>query len=225
MEHSILIVDDDEGLLSVLKNLFTDEGISVFTCSNGTEGIAKCRTQPFDLVITDIMMPGASGLEVLAEVRRIDPNLLVILITGYASLETAIQAIREGAYDYITKPFTLEEIRIAVRNALERVRLTRENRVLVQKLQEADEQLRLVREIMGSKAGLHSVRGRPQQAGEGEKTLIAGSMLPLHLVSDTAVRKTSLVLDLEKISQLRERGHITEREFELCKTQLFQGLK
>lgn len=225
MAFRILIVDDDEGLLSVLKHLFADEGIDVTTSNDGADGIGKCRTQPFDLVITDIMMPGATGLEVLEAVKKIDPDILVILITGYASLETAIQAIREGAYDYITKPFTLEEIKIAVRNALERVGLARENRLLVQELQEADEQLRLVREIMGSKVAASGVTDGQEQAPGEEKTLIAGSMLPIHLVSDAALRRTSLVLDLERISQLRERGHITEREFALCKTQLFQGLK
>ncbi|OPX40971.1 MAG: hypothetical protein B1H13_04610 [Desulfobacteraceae bacterium 4484_190.3] len=113
MEFSILIVDDDTSLLSVLKNSFQEENYHVTVSSNGLDAIEKCRANSYDLIITDIMMPGATGLEVLSSAKKINPNTLVILITGFASLETAVKAIREGAYDYITKPFRLEEIRIA----------------------------------------------------------------------------------------------------------------
>jgi DNA-binding response OmpR family regulator len=224
-EFNILIVDDDEGLLSVLKHLFAKDGISVATSRDGEEAITRCRNERFDLVITDLMLPRASGLDVLREVRRIHGDLLVILITGYASLETAIQAIREGAYDYITKPFTLEQIQIAVKNALERVRLVQENRRLLRDLQEAARELERLREIVDGQAQDPAVQIHVGQRPDRDLTLIAGNMLPLDLVQDPALRRSSLVLDLERLSELRTRGHITEREFELCKTQLFQQLR
>ena len=116
MKLNILIVDDDKTILSALKTVLDREN-NVTICNDGKKAIQLCRNKKFDLIITDLMMPGANGLEVLTESRKIDPDSLVILITGFASLETAVQAIREGAYDYITKPFKLEEIKIIVNNA------------------------------------------------------------------------------------------------------------
>ena len=127
MKFEILIVDDDKTLLSALKTVLDHEN-HVTICNDGNKAIELCKNEKFDLIITDLMMPGASGLEVLTESRKMDPDILVVLITGFASLETAVQAIREGAYDYITKPFKLDEIRIIVNNAREKIRLIRENK-------------------------------------------------------------------------------------------------
>ena len=113
-----LIVDDDKKLRSLLNSLLVEEGDEVTTCRNGSDAISKCRKEKFDLIVTDLVMPGANGIEVLKEARKHYSDTLVILITGYASLETAIEAIREGAYDYITKPFKLEEFKIVVHNGI-----------------------------------------------------------------------------------------------------------
>lgn len=225
MESKILIVDDDKNLLSVLDTLFTEENYVVTTCSDGLEAIKRCRSEQFDLIITDVMMPGASGLEVLREVKRSDPNVLVILITGFASLETAVKAIREGAYDYITKPFKLDEIKIVVKNAMEKIGLLRENKRLIQDLQEAYEKLHLVREVMGLDGEAEKGRMLSTSSGVQGKTVIAGNLLPHHLLSSRTADQSSLFLQLERISRLREKGLITEREFEVCKSHLLQNLK
>ena len=225
MESKIMIVDDDKNLLSVLNTLFTEENYAVTTCSDGLQAIKKCRAEHFDLVITDVMMPGASGLEVLREVKRSDPNVLVILITGFASLETAVKAIREGAYEYITKPFKLEEIKIVVKNAMEKIALLRENKRLLQYLQEAYEKLHLVREVMGVDGEVEKERMLPSSLGVQGKTVIAGNLLPHHLLSNRIADQSSLFSHLERISRLREKGLITEREFEVCKSHLLQNLK
>ncbi len=148
-----LIVDDDKRLLSVLKSLLSEEGHVVTTFIDGQEAIDACKNTPFDLVISDLMLPGASGIEVLKACRHSHPSTLVVLITGFASLETAIEAIREGAYDYITKPFKMEEMKIVVKNAAEQIRLIRENKRLIQELQDAYEQIRIVKKIMGAAPG------------------------------------------------------------------------
>ena len=224
MLFKILIVDDDTNLLSVLKNIFADEGYEVEVCSNGLEAIQRYQEQPFDLVITDIMMPGASGLDVLKSLRELSPTVLVILITGFASLETAIKAIRDGAYDYITKPFKLEEIKIVVKNAFDRVRLVRENHKLLHKLQEAYKQLDLVEKI----TQIQNDKDEKEADRTGDvlgKTLIAGTMLPYHFMASDVNKRESFVLNLERVSRLREKGHISQGEFELCKARLFQSLK
>lgn len=221
MKFKILIVDDDANLLSVLKDFFTDENHAAETCSNGADAILKFRQESFDLVITDLIMPGMNGLDVLGEVKKIDPAVLVILITGFASLETAIEAIREGAYDYITKPFKLEEIGLAVENALDKIRLVRENRKLFNELQEAYQQLQAVK---GPEGGADGRDGKDGPGG-GKKTFIAGDVPPCHFIASAPDRRAAFVSDLERISRLRDEGFISKKEFELCKSRLFQSLK
>ncbi|MBN2126356.1 MAG: response regulator [Deltaproteobacteria bacterium] len=226
MNLKILIVDDDKKLLSVLKSLLTEEEHDVTAFSDGLEAIARCKEESFDLVITDLMMPGTSGMEVLKEARKIHPETLVILVTGYATLESAIQAIREGAYDYITKPFKLEEIKIVVRNAQERIALVRENDRLFRELEEAYHQLHTLKRIMGAlderEEGDADKAGRRYLSGD---PLIAGSMLPQYYLENKAGMTPPLLSDLERISTLRERGLLSEEEFTLCKSKLLRNLQ
>lgn len=218
MKLKSLIVDDDKKLLSVLKSLLIEEEHEVTACNNGLDAIEKCREHRFDLIITDLMMPGASGLEVLTETRKIHPDTLVILITGFASLETAVQAIREGAYDYITKPFKLEEIKIVVNNAGEKIRLIRENQRLFQELQEAYSQLHTVKKIMREEKRLN-----PDD--KNNKSFIAGSMLPHYYLEKNLDTNPHLLSGLERISALKERGFLSDEEFNLCKSKLFNPMK
>jgi len=174
----ILIVDDDESFLSVLESVLLEEKHDVTTAHNGLEAIENCRKQKFDLVISDLMMPGAGGMEVLAECRKLYPDILVILITGFASLETAVEAIRRGAYDYITKPFKLDELKIVVNNASEKILLIRENQRLFQELKEAEKQLYTVKNIMGAQVEDHRNPDASSPEQRKDKPFIAGSMLP-----------------------------------------------
>ncbi|MBN2418733.1 MAG: response regulator [Deltaproteobacteria bacterium] len=217
MKLKILIVDDDKTLLSALKTVLDQEN-HVTVCNDGNKAIELCQNEKFDLIITDLMMPGANGLEVLTETRKIDPECLVVLITGFASLETAVQAIREGAYDYITKPFKLEEIKIIVNNAREKIRLIRENRKLFEDLQNAYEQLNMMKKL------LEIDHDKSIKEDEDGKHIIAGSMLPYYYSSTLASGKTSILDELERISELKERGLLTEKEFELCKSKLFSNM-
>jgi len=225
MDFQILIVDDDPNMLSVLQESFSEENYCVATSSNGLDAIEKCRTQPYDLIISDIMMPGATGLEVLSTAKRINPDTLVILITGFASLETAVSAIREGAYDYITKPFRLEEIKIVVKNALGNIRLLRENQRLMSELEEAYEQLHLVKRIMVSDHSIDYNKTISTMGDITEKTVITGNGLPHHLLEKRSDGRGNLVLDLERLSRLKLQGMLSEREFELCKSRLFKNRK
>jgi DNA-binding response OmpR family regulator len=217
MELKILIVDDDKTLLSALKTVL-DKDNDVTVCNDGNKAIELCRNEKFDLIITDLMMPGASGLEVLTETRKIDPGSLVVLITGFASLETAVQAIREGAYDYITKPFKLEEIKIIVNNAREKIRLIRENRKLIEDLKNAYEQLNMMKKL------LDIDNDKTIKEDEDGKPIIAGSMLPFYYSSTLSSGKSSILDELERISELKEKGLLTGKEFELCKSKLFSNM-
>ncbi len=133
----MLIAEDDEILGAMLRDFLQKPERELQLQKNGREAIRDFKNQPYDVVIADLMLPGADGLQVLKEVKAVYPECEVIIITGYASLDTAIQAIRGGAYDYIRKPFKLEELEVAVKNASEKISLIRENRHLLQRLKES----------------------------------------------------------------------------------------
>jgi two-component system response regulator PilR (NtrC family) len=116
----ILIVDDEEGMREFLSILLQKEGYQVETASSGQEALARLGEQRFDLVVTDLKMPRMSGIEVLHRIKEGDPDVGVVLITAYASTETAVDAMKGGAFDYIAKPFDVEEMKEVVRGALRR---------------------------------------------------------------------------------------------------------
>jgi diguanylate cyclase (GGDEF)-like protein len=118
-----LVVDDEEIVRSFLIDVLTDEGYQVTAVSSGDEAVQAMATQQYDLIITDIKMPGTDGMEVLRVAKARDPNQNVIVMTGYASTETAVESMKLGAADYITKPFNLDQIKIVVAKTLERSRL------------------------------------------------------------------------------------------------------
>src|SRR6476660_8673728 len=133
---TILVVDDEEIMREILETLLIREGYQVRLASSGPEGLDLARALPFDAAIVDIMMPGLDGIATLDELKRIDEDLAVIIITAYASVESAISAMKSGAFDYITKPFKNEEVLVVIGNAMERRRLVHENRNLRQNIQE-----------------------------------------------------------------------------------------
>jgi len=137
----VLVVDDEAIFRNLLGKTLSKEGYDVDTASDGLEAIELIGRIDYAVILTDLMMPGAGGMEVLRAAKVKDPDAAVILITGYASLDSALAAIREGAYDFITKPFQLEEIRLTVQNASEKRRLVLENMVLMENLKMAYRQI------------------------------------------------------------------------------------
>lgn len=126
----LLIVDDEEQLVSMCTEAMAAEGYDAYGACHGEEALRLISSDRFDVVITDLVMPQVDGLRLLQRVKEEDPTALVIVITGYASVENAVRAIRQGAYDFLAKPFTVDELAISVERALERRRLEEENRSL-----------------------------------------------------------------------------------------------
>lgn len=114
----ILVVDDDADTCTLITDILEDEGYRVHPCLSGERALELLKQEPYDLVLSDIRMPRVTGIDLLLQVRRMKLPTDVILITAYASLETAIQAVRGEAFDYLTKPFALSELRETVRRAL-----------------------------------------------------------------------------------------------------------
>ncbi|MCZ6695569.1 MAG: sigma-54 dependent transcriptional regulator [Acidobacteria bacterium] len=130
----VLIVDDEKGMRDFLSIMFKKEGYSVSAADSVEAASKRVARGEADLIVTDISMPGRSGMELLRHVRSTSPDTPVIMITAYASTESAVEALKLGACDYITKPFDVEEMKIIVRKALEKRHLVQENRILKREL-------------------------------------------------------------------------------------------
>ncbi|NJD55681.1 MAG: sigma-54-dependent Fis family transcriptional regulator [Nitrospirae bacterium] len=134
-KNRILIIDDEQIALRNLDHIMKKEGYEVTSTQSGTNALKLLEEQQFDLVLTDLKMEKVDGNQVLKRCKELSPDTEVIMITGYASLQSAIQAIKQGAYDYITKPFKLDEVRKVVREALEKVLLKKENQQLREQIE------------------------------------------------------------------------------------------
>jgi two-component system response regulator PilR (NtrC family) len=133
----ILVVDDELSMREFLEIMLSREGYHVQGAADAQAAIQLARTEEFDLVITDIRMPGGGGLEVLRRIKEFSPETIVMMISAFASTETAVEAMKQGAYDYIPKPFNVDEVKLSIKNALERRRLERENLRLKRELKES----------------------------------------------------------------------------------------
>jgi len=128
--EKILVVDDEQSLRDVLSIMLKRAGYAVTSAMDGEEAIELLNKEIFDLVITDLRMPKIDGMEVLKAVKSASPETVVLIITAFASADSAVEAMKQGAYDYLTKPFQVDEVQLIIRNALEKRRLTTENMLL-----------------------------------------------------------------------------------------------
>jgi len=148
----ILIVEDEKSMREVLRILLEEEGYEIIAASNGIEGMEYLGGDIFDLVVTDIKMPKADGFEVLKKVKELSPSTIVIMITAFGTTESTIEAMKLGAYDYIHKPFKIDEIRLIIQKAFERKNL--------------GEELSLLREKIKSSCGLENIVGKSPKMQE-----------------------------------------------------------
>ncbi len=206
----ILIVDDDKTIAGVLKDFLLDRERSIDVCYDGLTAIERIQNTFYDVIIVDLVIPGVGGLELLKYAKKTNPAILVIIITGYASLETAVTAIKEGAYDYLRKPFKLSEIKIVVENAIEKIKLINENKELVKNLQDAYNELMVLK----------------QERDEDEKitniNLISTDMPSLHYFYSNSSPTTNYFEKLQALSSLKESGTLNESEFKVFKSHLIE---
>src|SRR2546427_8145098 len=129
-DRRVLVVDDERSMRELLAIMLKQAGHEVTLAEGGEQAVEVLKSEAFDLVITDLRMRKVDGLAVLRAVKEHSPHTVVLVVTAYASTETAVEAMKLGAYDYLTKPFKLDEIRVTIANALERKRLVDENQAL-----------------------------------------------------------------------------------------------
>jgi len=177
MKPLILVVDDDETQREMLRRILIREGYDVETAAGGQIALEKFREAPADVVVTDIKMPDMDGLHLFHEVKNIDQDTSVIMITAYGSIPSAVQAMAEGASYYLTKPVDVTQLKVLIRKAIESRTLVQENRRL--------------REEVGEKYGFGSIVGRSRKMEEVYAALkkVAESDVTVLLLGETGTGK------------------------------------
>ena len=148
---NILVVDDERGLREGCRLILESEGYSVDLATNGNEGLALLQQKTYDLIIVDLMMPGMGGLEMMDEIKKLGMDIIIIVITGFATIETAVEAMKHGAYDYVPKPFEPDQLSTVVNRGLEKRRLQLQAKQLME-----ERDLRLL-EIANEKSKIHTI--------------------------------------------------------------------
>ncbi len=167
-KHNILIVDDELSVRTSLSKWFIEDGFITQVAENGTAAIKKLQDQHYHLALVDIKMPGMDGITLQKKIKEVAPETSVIIMTAYASVETAIEALKLGAYDYVTKPFDPDDLSRLVKNALKQRELTEENIQLKEKISE----LNLFSEIIGESGEITRVLELIQMVAETDSTVL-----------------------------------------------------
>lgn len=146
-DFRILVADDDEIARDVITSLLQRKGYSVISATDGLDAIRILRIEEVGLVITDLRMPGADGIEVLKYAVRTNSDIAVVILTAYGTLDTTLEAIQEGAYDYLTKPFKGQEIILVADRAFQRMTLINENKELTRHLRETYRDMEVLKQV------------------------------------------------------------------------------
>jgi hypothetical protein len=165
---AILLIDDEKSIRNVLKDILQHEGYRIEEAADGEQGLQKMAVQPFDLVLCDIKMPKMDGLEVLQQIMQLQPDVPVIMISGHGTIETAVDAVKKGAFDFIAKPPDLNRLLITIRNALDKNTLVKETRVLKKKVQR-------VQDIIGNSEGIAKIKSTIEKVAPTDaRVLVTG---------------------------------------------------
>ncbi len=164
----LLIVDDDDDFRGTVMRRFARRGFRVEQATSGAEALDLSARKSFDVAIVDLMMPGMSGLELLSRLREAHPDCQVVMLTGQGTIETAVEAMKQGAYDFLTKPFPLGELEVVIEKAYERHRLQKENKQLAAALERSEPKS----EIVGKSAAMREVFRLIERAGPTDKAIL-----------------------------------------------------
>ena len=164
----ILVVDDEPGIRELLSIMLSSEGYDVSTARDYNTALTKFQQNDFDIIIADIMMPGKSGIDLMKAIREKDPDIPIIIITAYASINSAIEALRLDAFDYITKPFSVDQMKFIIKRALDVRKLKVENRLLKQKLTKTE----AIDGFIGTSKSAQKIRELVKKIAQTESTVL-----------------------------------------------------
>lgn len=193
---SILVIDDKESMRTMLSNVLTEEGYQVDAASGGKEGLDLARVKGYDLAITDMKMPDVDGLEVLSGLKNLDNDMSVIIMTAYGTVETAVAAMKSGAYDFITKPFDPDHLTVIIERALENRRLLAENSLL--------------REELAHTLGFSEIIGQNEKMKEVSRLIqkVAGSDTSVLLQGESGTGKELFARAIHNLSPRRDKPYV-----------------
>ncbi len=220
----IILADDNDIFRELILTALSKENRKITSCQDGKEALDWLQRRPFDLLITDLKMPEVDGLELLKSARELHPEILVIIVTGFGSLESAIEAIRLGAYDYLQKPFKIEEIQLVVNNACDKILLRRQNRLLWEQLTSAYEELARLKGKAND--GVGEAPGLSKTASKEvifPNTFYLGNP-PLNLYEKDPPTRPQLLMQLERMANLKKDGLLSDAEYETCKETIMSML-
>ena len=189
--NKILVVDDDLVHRTMLRTLLSDWGYAVAEADDGGSAVEAVRREPFDLILMDIRMVRVSGLEALTEIRAFNPAIPIVIMTAFASVETAVEALKKGAYDYLTKPLDFDELRLTLERAMEHSRLKEENLLLRESLGERFDR----RNLIGRSAAMTRLLDTASQVAPSEATVLVtgesgtGKEMIAGLIHSNSLRK------------------------------------
>ena len=217
-EIGLLIVDDEKASRDVLEQLLSRKGRRVRTARDGLEAKTLLKDAPSDLILTDLNMPGMDGMALLRHVRTQLPQALIIMVTGFASLDSTLTAVEEGAYDYITKPFKLAEMELVVRNACDKIVIWREREALISQIGRMEHDRQSLREKVAH------LETRIKELEEKEEGLLLDNFklpntlsykaLPVRYNQDRSRKKNREIL-ITRLHDLMVRGELSEQEYRL----------
>ncbi len=167
-ERRVMVVEDDAAMRQMLASLFEKKGLSVCTAASAGEALSHAEEEEFEVVLSDIRMPGKTGIEMVGELRQLRPETPVILMTAFGSIDSAVQAMRAGAFDYITKPFEPEAVMLTVERALERRALEEENR----RLRRAVDQTSTMGELIGASPAMRDIFALIRKVAHGRSSVL-----------------------------------------------------
>lgn len=225
----MLVVDDDVTVLSLLEEVFREDmSLDMETLSDSEEALRRLTSKHYDLLISDLMMPKVDGLQLVEKSIEANRDILVVIITGYASLETTLEAIHAGVYDYITKPFRIEEFRLLVYNAAARIRLMKENRHLrfqnaetaqviktyQNRLLDQEEEIMRLREELGRRQSLSAQTGGAGSDGSNNRANLSS----YEKGSETGNERFERAF--RNLESFFSEGKLTQEEFDQAKQRL-----
>lgn len=215
---TVLIIDDEEIMREVFSRVVATGGHQVLLASSGEEGVELIRREPVDLVLLDLMLPGIGGLETLEKILELDPDLAVIMVTAYASIENAVQATRLGAFDFVTKPFRNEELLLVIKNGIRQRRLELENRQLKSSLHRRQGHFQ---NIVGKSEPIRRVTELITQVGPGRSTVL--------ITGESGTGKELVAKAVHNLSPRRDRAFVPVNSgsipSELLESELFGHVK
>lgn len=220
----MIIADDDDLCRGLIKDAIEIDNVYVYQASNGLEALDIIKKENVDVLITDLNMPNMDGLSLINHARQINSNIVSIIITGFGSLESAIKAIQQGAYDYVQKPFSVERITVVARNAVEKTRILKERSKLLGELEAAYQNLKFL-ETQTHGVQSSDSRGSIHPNPKDGYYVLSQSSLPVFCYDSPPHASSQVLAQLERLSELKREGAVSESEFAALKRLIIKQLR